>query len=123
MGWATVKGRSEETVPFAWVRKLSPKIPRKGSKTLGDILAIFTDQNNGDLQMILDSLLAQHEWHVAWEQNQHKFSTKREIRLEEKERQSSSRSCQKNKLEKKVNSARGEASIYSCWKSPFFKKP
>ncbi|CAL8089178.1 unnamed protein product [Prunus armeniaca] len=26
----------------------------------------------------LDSLLAQHEWHVAWEQSQHKFSTKRE---------------------------------------------
>ncbi|CAL2252328.1 unnamed protein product [Prunus armeniaca] len=74
MGWVAVKGRTKETVPFAWVRKLSPKIHRKGSKTLGDILAIFTDQNN-------DSLLAQHEWHVAWEQNQHKFSTKREIRL------------------------------------------
>ncbi|CAL2239485.1 unnamed protein product [Prunus armeniaca] len=53
--------------------------------------------------------LAQHEWHVAWEQNQHEFSIKREIRLgkEEKERQSSSGSCQKNKLEKKMNSALG----------------
>ncbi|CAL8168726.1 unnamed protein product [Prunus armeniaca] len=30
--------------------------------------------------------------------------------------------ARKNKLEKKVNSARGEASIYSCWKSPFFQE-
>ncbi|CAL2271836.1 unnamed protein product [Prunus armeniaca] len=29
------------------------------------------------LQHEQDSLLAHHEWHVAWEQNQHKFSTKR----------------------------------------------
>ncbi|CAL2263411.1 unnamed protein product [Prunus armeniaca] len=37
-GWAAAKGGLRRLPLFVEVRKLSPKIPRKGSKTLGDIL-------------------------------------------------------------------------------------
>ncbi|CAL2259025.1 unnamed protein product [Prunus armeniaca] len=60
MGWAAVKGKLLKLPPVFEFQNQASKALRKDSRALGSVL---------------------REWHVAWEQNQHEFSTKRKFRL------------------------------------------
>ncbi|CAL2227005.1 unnamed protein product [Prunus armeniaca] len=75
MGWAAVKGKLLKLPPVSECENRAPKALRKGSRTLGNVLVTFTNENNGCLQIYF---LALHERLVAWKQNQHEFSTKEE---------------------------------------------